>query len=182
MSPDAQKALENLRRDKDNAIGSQQYEMAAELRDREVQLQGKIKNMEQENGRILRRKRLRCVTKKTSPKSSACGRVSGIQPTMTKQRLLKMEEALHKRIVGQDEAITHFQGRAPGPRRLKDPRRPIGNFIFPGPTGVGKTELARSLAEFMFGSEDALVRIDMSEFMEKIRRPAGGRASRIRRL
>ena len=79
-----------------------------------------------------------------------------------------MEEVLHKRIVGQDEAIATISKAVRRARAgLKDPRRPIGNFIFLGPTGVGKTELARALAEFMFGSEDALIRIDMSEFMEK---------------
>ncbi|MFC1934876.1 AAA family ATPase, partial [Chloroflexota bacterium] len=82
--------------------------------------------------------------------------------------LLNMEEALHKRIVGQDEAINTISKAIRRARAgLKDPRHPIGNFIFLGPTGVGKTELVRSLAEFMFGSEDALIRLDMSEFMEK---------------
>src|SRR5205823_2353779 len=83
-------------------------------------------------------------------------------------RLLKMEERLHQRIVGQDEAVRLVsdavrRGRA----GLKDPRRPIGSFIFLGPTGVGKTELARALAEFLFDTEDALIRLDMSEFMER---------------
>jgi ATP-dependent Clp protease ATP-binding subunit ClpC len=79
-----------------------------------------------------------------------------------------MEEALHRRVVGQDEAITTIAKAVRRARAgLKDPRRPIGSFIFLGPTGVGKTELARALAEFMFGSEDALVQLDMSEFMER---------------
>jgi len=79
-----------------------------------------------------------------------------------------MEEALHKRIVGQDEAIVAVSKSVRRARAgLKDPRRPIGSFIFLGPTGVGKTELVRALSEFMFGSEEALVRLDMSEFMEK---------------
>ena len=83
-------------------------------------------------------------------------------------RLLHMEEALHKRIIGQDEAIDTIAKAVRRARAgLKDPRHPIGTFIFLGPTGVGKTELARALAEFMFGSEDSLIRIDMSEFMEK---------------
>jgi len=83
-------------------------------------------------------------------------------------RLLNMEEVLHKRIIGQDEAIDTISKAIRRARAgLKDPRRPIGNFIFLGPTGVGKTELARTLSEFMFGSEDTLIRIDMSEFMEK---------------
>ncbi|MCP4623047.1 MAG: AAA domain-containing protein, partial [bacterium] len=88
--------------------------------------------------------------------------------TEEKERLLKMEEALHKRVVGQDEAIKTISKAVRRARAgLKDPRRPIGTFIFLGPTGVGKTELAKTLAEFMFGSEDALVKLDMSEFMER---------------
>jgi len=83
-------------------------------------------------------------------------------------RLLHMEEALRKRVVGQDEAIDTISKAVRRARAgLKDPRHPIGNFIFLGPTGVGKTELARALAEFMFGSEDSLIRLDMSEFMDK---------------
>jgi len=83
-------------------------------------------------------------------------------------RLLNMEEVVHRRIIGQDEAIVTIAKAIRRARAgLKDPRRPIGNFIFLGPTGVGKTELARALSEFMFGSEDTLIRIDMSEFMEK---------------
>ena len=84
------------------------------------------------------------------------------------ERLLKMEEALHKRVIGQEEAIDIVSKAVRRARAgLKDPKRPIGSFIFLGPTGVGKTELARALAEFMFGSEDALIKIDMSEFMER---------------
>jgi ATP-dependent Clp protease ATP-binding subunit ClpC len=83
-------------------------------------------------------------------------------------RLLHMEEVLHKRIIGQDEAISSIAKAVRRARAgLKDPRRPIGTFIFLGPTGVGKTELARALSEFMFGNENSLIRIDMSEFMEK---------------
>ncbi len=83
-------------------------------------------------------------------------------------RLLKMEGALHERIVGQDEAITAISKAVRRARAgLKDPRRPIGSFVFLGPTGVGKTELSKALAEFMFGSEDALIQLDMSEFMER---------------
>ena len=83
-------------------------------------------------------------------------------------RLLKMEEAIHERIVGQDEAVATVAKAVRRARAgLKDPKRPIGSFIFLGPTGVGKTELAKALAEFIFGSEDALIQLDMSEFMER---------------
>ena len=84
------------------------------------------------------------------------------------ERLLHMEEALHGRVIGQEEAIGIVSKAVRRARAgLKDPKRPIGSFIFLGPTGVGKTELAKALAEFMFGSEDALIKIDMSEFMER---------------
>ena len=84
------------------------------------------------------------------------------------ERLLHMEDALHQRVIGQDEAIETISRAVRRARAgLKDPKRPIGSFIFLGPTGVGKTELAKALAEFMFGSEDALIRIDMTEFMER---------------
>ena len=84
------------------------------------------------------------------------------------ERLLHMEDALHSRVIGQQEAIEIVSKAVRRARAgLKDPKRPIGSFIFLGPTGVGKTELAKALAEFMFGSEDALIKIDMSEFMER---------------
>src|SRR5437870_6672410 len=84
------------------------------------------------------------------------------------ERLLQMEGELHSRVIGQDEAVTNLAKAVRRARAgLKDPKRPIGSFIFLGPTGVGKTELAKALAEFMFGSEDALIKIDMSEFMER---------------
>jgi ATP-dependent Clp protease ATP-binding subunit ClpC len=88
--------------------------------------------------------------------------------TEESERLLQMEDALHDRIVGQDEAIQAISRAVRRARAgLKDPKRPIGSFLFLGPTGVGKTELAKALAEFMFGSEDALLQLDMSEFMER---------------
>src|SRR5690606_36070102 len=84
------------------------------------------------------------------------------------ERLLNLEEELHKRVIGQDEAVTSIAKAVRRARAgLKDPKRPIGSFIFLGPTGVGKTELARALAEVMFGDEDAMIRLDMSEYMEK---------------
>ena len=84
------------------------------------------------------------------------------------ERLLHMEDALHSRVIGQQEAIEIVSKAVRRARAgLKDPKRPIGSFIFLGPTGVGKTELAKALAEFMFGCEDALIKIDMSEFMER---------------
>ena len=166
---EAAKGLDTLRREKEEAITAQQYEYAAELRDREMKLQDKLEGMQtgwQEE------------KKEDAPIVSAediCEVVAmwtGIPVTRIaseeSQRLLQMEDVLHEKIVGQDEAI-HSIAKAVRRARagLKDPRRPIGVFMFLGPTGVGKTYLARVLAEFMFGSEEAMIKLDMSEFMEK---------------
>ncbi len=166
---EAQKALENLRRDKDNAIASQQYEMAAELRDREVQLQNKVKSMEQE-WQDTQKKETPIVTEEDIAEvvSMWTGIPKDSLTTDEKERLLKMEKAVHEDIVGQDEAIITIARAVRRARAgLKDARRPIGSFIFLGPTGVGKTALVKALAKFMFKSEDAMVRLDMSEFMEQ---------------
>ncbi len=166
---EAQKALENIRRDKDNAIASQQYEMAAELRDREVQLQAKIKSMEQE-WQDTQKKETPVVTKEDIAEVvSMWTGIPVVSLTMDEsERLLKMEEMLHQDIVGQDEAISTIAKAVRRARAgLKDSRRPIGSFIFLGPTGVGKTALVKALAKFMFKSEDAMIRLDMSEFMEQ---------------
>ena len=112
----------------------------------------------------------RSSTRRRSPRSSRCGPASRSRgsPQEESERLLHMEEALHARVIGQEEAIGIVSKAVRRARAgLKDPKRPIGSFIFLGPTGVGKTELAKALAEFMFGSEDALIKIDMSEFMER---------------
>jgi ATP-dependent Clp protease ATP-binding subunit ClpC len=166
---DAQKALENLRRDKDNAIGSQQYEMAAELRDREVQLQAKIKNMEQEWQDTQKRETPVVTKEDIAEVVSMWTGIPVISLTMDEsERLLKMEDSIHQDIVGQDEAITNIAKAVRRSRAgLKEARRPMGCFIFLGPTGVGKTALVKALAKFMFKSEDAMVRLDMSEFMEQ---------------
>ncbi|MCS7277145.1 MAG: ATP-dependent Clp protease ATP-binding subunit [Dehalococcoidia bacterium] len=166
---EAMKGLESLRREKEQAIAQQQYEYAAELRDREVKLQERIKQLEA-GWRSQRQEERPTVTAE-----DICEVVSmwtGIPVTRIaseeSQRLLKMEEALHEKVIGQDEAIRTVARAVRRARAgLKDPRRPIGVFMFLGPTGVGKTYLARALAEFMFGSEDAMIRLDMSEFMEK---------------
>ena len=166
---EAQKALENLRRDKDNAIASQQYEMAAEMRDREVQLQAKVKNMEQQ-WQDTQKKEVPIVTKEDI--AEVVGMWTGIPVsslTMDEsERLLKMEDVIHETIVGQDEAIVTIARAVRRSRAgLKESRRPMGCFIFLGPTGVGKTALVKALAKFMFNSEDAMIRLDMSEFMEQ---------------
>jgi len=166
---EARQALESVRKEKETAIASQQYEYSAELRDRELQLIEKVGQTEkewqvkQEQGK---------PTVSADDIAEVTGMWTGIPvvrlTTDETSRLLQMEEALHRRIIGQDEAINTVAKAVRRARAgLKAPRRPIGAFIFLGPTGVGKTELVRALAEFMFGSEDTLVRLDMSEFMER---------------
>ncbi len=162
-------ALENMRKEKEAAIAAQQYEYSAELREREVQLIEKLNMMEKE-WQIKQEEGKPTVT--ADDIAEVCNMWTGIpiiQLTSAETaRLLQMEETLHKRIIGQDEAITAIAKAVRRARAgLKEVRRPIGAFIFLGPTGVGKTELVRALSEFMFGSEDTLVRIDMSEFMER---------------
>ncbi len=166
---EAQKALDNVRRDKDNAIAGQQYEIAAELRDREVQLMNKIKAMEQE-WQDERKQEKPVVTKEDIAEVvSMWTGVPVISLTSDEsERLLRMEDSIHEDIVGQDEAILTIAKAVRRARAgLKEARRPIGSFIFLGPTGVGKTALVKALAKFMFNSEDSLVRLDMSEFMEQ---------------
>jgi ATP-dependent Clp protease ATP-binding subunit ClpC len=166
---EAMAGLHSLQRELEAAIDSQEFELAAELRDRERKLRDRIDSQEQE----LRDQEAEddlYVTEEDIAQVVAMWtgipvfRIAGEES----ERLLKMEEALHERIIGQEEAI---EAMAKAVRRaragLKDPRRPIGTFIFLGPTGVGKTLLAKALAEFMFGSEEHLIKIDMSEFMER---------------
>ncbi len=166
---ESRQALENMRKEKESAIASQQYEYSAELRDREVQLIEKLNLIEKE-WQIKQEEGKPTVT--ADDIAEVCNMWTGIpviQLTSAEtERLLQMEETIHHRIIGQDEAITTIAKAVRRARAgLKEVRHPIGAFIFLGPTGVGKTELVRALSEFMFGSEDALIRIDMSEFMER---------------
>jgi ATP-dependent Clp protease ATP-binding subunit ClpC len=166
---EARQAEDNVRKDKDAALATQQYEYAAELRERELQLVEKIKKIEAE-WHAEREQVTPVVTADDIAEIvSMWTSIPVVQLTADEtSRLLNMEEVLHKRIIGQDEAINIVAKAVRRARAgLKDPRHPIGNFIFLGPTGVGKTELVRALAEFMFGSEEALTRLDMSEFMER---------------
>ena len=166
---EARRALESVRKDKDAAISSQQYEYGAELRDREVQLMDKIKSMEQKWQAEQKEEKPTVVEEDIAEVASMWTGIPVVRLTTDeKSRLLQMEEALHRRIIGQDEAIITIAKAVRRARAgLKEVRHPIGSFIFLGPTGVGKTELVRALAEFMFGSEDTMIRLDMSEFMEK---------------
>jgi ATP-dependent Clp protease ATP-binding subunit ClpC len=166
---DAMQVLDRVRKEKDDAIASQQYEFAAELRDRELNLNRNLDTLEREwqEGRVKDRPQ---VTEEDI--AEVVSMWTGIPVTRLAQeeteRLLHMEEDLHKRIIGQDEAIVNISKAVRRARAgLKDPRHPIGVFLFLGPTGVGKTELVRALAEFMFGNEDNMIRLDMSEFQER---------------
>jgi len=157
------------RKDKDTALAAQEYDRAAELREEELQLDDKARALEKE-WRAEQTQDQPVVTAENI--AEVVGMWTGIPVVQLggdeTNRLLNMEEVMHQRIIGQDEAINTIAKAIRRARAgLKDPRRPIGNFIFLGPTGVGKTELVRALAEFMFGSENTLIRLDMSEFMEK---------------
>jgi len=166
---EARQLVESVRKEKEAALAAQQYDNAAELRQRELQVEEKTKKLEKEWQTEQEQEKPEVnaedIAEVVSMWTGIPVKQLGSDET---SRLLNMEEALHKRIVGQDEAIDTISKAVRRARAgLKDPRHPIGNFIFLGPTGVGKTELVRALAEFMFGSEDALIRLDMSEYMEK---------------
>jgi len=166
---DAKESLEQVRKEKDEAIASQQYEQAAELRDRELRYSDELDTLEKEWHEGLGKDRA-VVTEEDI--AEVVSMWTGIPVTRLAveetERLLHMEQELHKRIIGQDEAIVNIAKSVRRARAgLKDPRRPIGVFMFLGPTGVGKTELVRAMAEFMFGNEDAMLRLDMSEFQER---------------
>ncbi|MGD9316256.1 MAG: ATP-dependent Clp protease ATP-binding subunit [Anaerolineae bacterium] len=159
--------IKAVQREKDQAIDAQKWAEATALRDRERELKSQLEQLrvgwDSSSANVM-----------VSPEDVAeiVSMWTGV-PLMQleseeSERLLQMEEHLHERIVGQDEAIKTISRAVRRARAgLKDPKRPIGSFLFLGPTGVGKTELAKALAEFMFGSEDALLQLDMSEFMER---------------
>jgi ATP-dependent Clp protease ATP-binding subunit ClpC len=154
---------------KEAAIRDQDFERAAELRDEERELQQRIRS-EQEAWEKERKKHRPEISMENV--AFIVSRWTGIPVTRLQtaetERLVHMEEELHKSVVGQDDAITAISRAIRRSRAgLKDPHRPIGSFIFSGPTGVGKTELARALADFLFADREALIRVDMSEYMEK---------------
>jgi ATP-dependent Clp protease ATP-binding subunit ClpC len=166
---DIEKEIEDIRLDKEKAIKDQDFEKAASLRDEEKKAKAKLEEIlaewretREEEEVIVDEDEIQFVISK----------LTGIPLNRVEQKevakLLAMEDELKKRVIGQDEAVVAISKALRRSRAdLKDPRRPIGSFIFLGPTGVGKTYLARNLAEFMFGDRDALIQIDMSEYMEK---------------
>ena len=161
--------IKRLAEEKESAVNEQDFERAARLRDQEKEEQKKLEEQKAEwqsknagvSGKVTKQEIAEVVSSWTG--------VPVVQLTEEEsQRLLKMEDVLHKRIVGQDEAVSAVaKAIRRGRVGLKDPKRPIGSFIFLGPTGVGKTELCKALAEAMFGDENAMIRLDMSEYMEK---------------
>ena len=182
---EAQKDLDRVTKEKDAAINNQEYEEAARLREAEAT---RARRVERLRGEWQSQVSSDQPTVDEEEIAQVVAMWTGIPVTRIaaeeSERLLQMEDALHGRVIGQQEAIEVVAKAVRRARAgLKDPKRPIGSFIFLGPTGVGKTELAKALAEFMFGSEDALIKIDMSEFMERhnVSR-ARRRASRLRRL
>jgi len=161
--------VESLKKEKESYIKSQDFEKAASLRDQERVARQELEKLNKEWGQAKDKMRPE-VTAEDIAKILA--QWTGIPifrlEEKESEKLLKIEEELHKRVVGQNEAIEAIAHAVRRSRAgIKDPKRPIGSFIFLGPTGVGKTLLARALAEFMFGDEDALLQLDMSEYMEK---------------
>jgi ATP-dependent Clp protease ATP-binding subunit ClpC len=161
--------LEAINRDKEEAVRDQNFERAAALRDQERELQAEIRKRQEEWERERQQHR---PTIAEEDIAFIVSRWTGIPVTRLQeaetQRLLRMEEELHYQVVGQNQAIDSISRAIRRSRAgLKDPRRPIGTFVFCGPTGVGKTELARALARFLFADDQALIRVDMSEYMEK---------------
>lgn len=172
--PDSTKAveieLERVRKLKETAVKNEDYEKAAQYRQQEEELKRKFDDIKKQRHTGKDEDHLPVVT--AEDVASIVSAWTGIPANQLveeeAQKLLRMEDELHKRVIGQDEAVKAISEAVRRARTgLKDPYRPIGSFIFLGPTGVGKTELARALAEFLFGDEDAMIRIDMSEYMEK---------------
>src|SRR6188508_1997708 len=166
---EAQLALEEVTRRKDEAIAGQDYEAAARLRDEEAQGKDGIEELRTKWHEDQSKETPVVTDEDIAQVVSMWTGIPVVRLSVEEtERLLHMEDALHKRYIGQEEGIQTISRAVRRARAgIKDPKRPIGSFIFSGPTGVGKTELARALAEFMFGSEDALIKIDMSEFMER---------------
>src|SRR5699024_6987516 len=153
--------------EKEEAIYNQAFEQAAQLRLEERKIAEKLAQAQQKQ---IENQELQVVSAEDVAEVVSQWTGVPVQQIAKKesQRLMDLEKILHQRVVGQDKAVVAVSRAIRRARSgLKDPNRPIGSFMFLGPTGVGKTELAKALAQAMFGSEDALIRVDMSEFMEK---------------
>jgi ATP-dependent Clp protease ATP-binding subunit ClpC len=161
--------IETVRKEKEAAIESQEFEKAANLRDSERKLTLKKREMEDNWKSSGEADQAQIAEEEIADIVSMWTGIPVFKLTEAEsQRLIRMEEELHKRVIGQDVAIEAVSKAIRRARAgIKDPKRPTGSFIFLGPSGVGKTELARTLAEFLFGDEDAMIQVDMSEYMEK---------------
>ena len=172
LSPEGkelEKELRTLIKEKEDAIRNQEFEKASQLRDEEAEMKDRIREMSQQ-WREEHEANKPTVTAENVAEVVAT--MTGVPVTKLtegeSERLLKLEDTLHARVIGQNDAVVAISKAIRRARvGLKSPNRPIGSFIFCGPTGVGKTELAKALAEAVFGSEDNMIRVDMSEFMEK---------------
>ncbi len=163
------KELRQVLKDKDNAVRSQDFDTAGELRDREMEIKAEIRSIaqnkkaEDENGDDMP-----SVDEEDIAQIVASWTGVPVSKLTESEKLLHMEDTLHQRLIGQDEAVKAISRAIRRARvGLKNPNRPIASFIFSGPTGVGKTELTKALAAYFFGSEEAMIRLDMSEFMER---------------
>jgi len=166
---DLEEKIEHIRKEKESSIKGQDFELAASLRDQERESREQLDRVKND-WKKTKGEAMPVVTAEEI--AYIVSKWTGIPLVRLEEketeRLLKMEESLHKRVIGQEEAIAAISRAVRRSRAgIKDPRRPIGSFIFLGPTGVGKSLLARGLAEFLFGDEDALIQLDMSEYMEK---------------
>src|SRR5690242_17999986 len=161
--------IEKVRKDKEASIENQEFEKAASLRDKERKLTQKKRELEEQWRSEEQTEQPEIGEEEIADIVSMWTGIPVFKLTEAEsQRLVRMEEELHKRVIGQDAAIVAVSKAIRRARAgIKDPKRPTGSFIFLGPSGVGKTELARTLAEFLFGDEDAMIQVDMSEYMEK---------------
>ncbi|HHY19948.1 MAG TPA: ATP-dependent Clp protease ATP-binding subunit [Firmicutes bacterium] len=173
VTPPSVKKLEDklaeIKREKEAAIQNEEFEKAADLRDEEQKIEKELKEHQAD---VEKERSLASIKVTPDDIASVVASWTGIPVTRLteeeSQKLLQLEDELHKRVIGQDEAIVAVsQAVRRAHSGLKDPSRPVGSFIFLGPTGVGKTELARALAEAVFGDEDAMIRLDMSEYQER---------------
>src|ERR671937_151151 len=162
--------IERVRKEKEASIEAQEFEKAASLRDKERKLTQKKRELEEQwRNNELAEEQPEVGEEEIADIVSMWTGIPVFKLTEAEsQRLIRMEDELHKRVIGQEEAIIAVSKSIRRARAgIKDPKRPTGSFIFLGPSGVGKTELARTLAEFLFGDEDAMIQVDMSEYMEK---------------
>jgi ATP-dependent Clp protease ATP-binding subunit ClpC len=164
-----EKEIKTITRSKEQSIRNQEFEKASELRDKEAELKEKLKEMAEEYKKQVNEKSILVTEEHVAHIVSLWTGIPIVKLTQSESdKLMKMEEILHQKVIGQHDAVVSISKAIRRARvGLKNPDRPIGSFIFSGPTGVGKTELAKALADYFFGSQDSIIRMDMSEFMER---------------